>query len=33
MLNEHSQLYHGENKLHSMKWWWRPACRVGFLFS
>ena len=35
-LNQHFQLCHGENKLHSMKWWWcplysRPACRVGFL--
>jgi hypothetical protein len=20
------QLYHGENKLHSMKWWWCPLC-------
>jgi len=29
------QLYHGENKLHSMKWWWcsfctRPTHLVGF---
>jgi len=30
------QLYHGENKLSSMRWWWGPVCsrptrRVGFL--
>jgi len=30
------QLYHGENKLFSMRWWWGPLCTrptrwVGFL--
>ena len=30
------QLYHDENKLHSMKWWWcaicaGPACLAGYL--
>jgi hypothetical protein len=32
------QLSHGENKLHSMKWWWGPlctgpACLIGSLYN
>jgi len=32
------QLYHGKNKLNSMKWWWCPLCTkltclVGFFYS
>jgi len=25
-LTQSEQIYHGENKLHSMGWWWCPLC-------
>jgi len=27
------QLYHGKNKLHSMKWWWRSLCIIPKTFN